>query len=76
MDWEVRLESQKTPNVVQLASNDMYPVINKNGEVEGMVELSRSHQQDMRRTRKILGLSAEYSFDDIIGSSSAIKKDN
>lgn len=74
LDWEVRLESQKTPNVVQLASNDMYPVINKNGEVEGMVELSRSHQQDMRRTRKILGLSAEYSFDDIIGSSSAIKK--
>lgn len=74
LDWEVKLESQQTPNVVQLASNDMYPVINKNGEVEGMVEISRSHQQNMKRTRKILGLSAEYSFDDIIGSSPAIRK--
>ncbi|WP_158220032.1 sigma-54-dependent Fis family transcriptional regulator [Tissierella sp. P1] len=74
LDWEVKLESQKTPNVVQLASNDMYPVIDKNGEVEGMVEISRSHQQNMKRTRKILGLSAEYSFDDIIGSSPSIRK--
>lgn len=74
LDWEIRLESKDTPNSAKLASNDMYPVINKNGEVEGMVELSRSHQQDMNRTRKILGLTAEYSFDDIIGSSSAIRE--
>lgn len=74
LDWEVRLESQATPNLAQIISNDMYPVINKNGKVEGMVEISRSHQQDMKRTRKILGLSAEYCFDDIIGPSSIMKK--
>lgn len=74
LDWEVRVESQILPNKAQLASNDMYPVINKNGKVEGMVELSRSHQQDMSRTRKILGLTAEYSFNDIIGTSPTIRE--
>lgn len=74
LDWEVRIESQAAPNVAQLVSNDMYPVINKKGEVEGMVELTHSRQQDMKRTKKIAGLSAEYSFDDIIGSSSVIRE--
>ena len=74
LDWEVRIESIDTPNKARLASNDMYPVINKNGEVEALVELARSHQQDMKRTRKILGLTAEYTFDDIIGSSPPIRE--
>jgi transcriptional regulator with PAS, ATPase and Fis domain len=74
LDWEVRIESKDMPNKARLASNDMYPVINQNGEVEAMVELARSHQQDMTRTRKIMGLSAEYSFDNIIGSSSTIRE--
>ncbi|SFM19085.1 Transcriptional regulator containing PAS, AAA-type ATPase, and DNA-binding Fis domains [Pelosinus propionicus DSM 13327] len=74
LDWEVRIESQATPNVAQIVSNDMYPVINKNGEVEGMVELTHSRHQDMKRAKKIVGLSAEYSFDDIIGSSPAIRE--
>lgn len=39
-----------------------------------MVELARSHQQDMKRARKIMGFTAEYSFDDIIGSSPVIRK--
>jgi len=72
LDWEVRLESQSTSGA-RLASNDMYPVLDMHGEVEGLVELARSHQQDMKRTRKILGLAAEYSFNDIIGSSHAIR---
>ncbi len=74
LDWEIRLESERAPNAVQRASNDMYPVINEKGEVEGMVELARSHQQDMKRTRKIMGLAAEYSFNDIIGASFAIRE--
>lgn len=73
LDWEVRLESSKKPNLIQLASNDMYPVINMKGDIEGMVEISRSRQQNMKRTRKILGLSAEYSFEDIIGDSPALR---
>ncbi|MCD8140920.1 MAG: sigma 54-interacting transcriptional regulator [Planctomycetaceae bacterium] len=74
LDWEVRIESKNAPDSARLASNDLYPVVGPNGEVEGMVELARSHQQEMKRTRKILGLAAEYSFDDIIGASPAIRK--
>lgn len=74
IDWEVRLEFASSPNSVQMASNDLYPVIGKTGAVEGMVELARSHSQDMTRTRKILGLTAEYTFDDILGSSRLIQE--
>ena len=73
LDWEVRIESGDAPNRTRLASNDMYPVLGKDGEIQGMAELARSHQQDMKRTRKILGLAAEYSFNDIIGTSPAIQ---
>lgn len=74
LDWEVRIESKANPNETKLISNDMYPVINEDGKVEGMVELSRSRQQDLKRTRKLIGLAAEYTFNDIIGSSSVIKE--
>lgn len=74
LDWEVRIELKNSRDTVFRASNDLYPVVNRNGEVEGMVELARSHQQDMKRTRKILGLAAEYTFDDIIGASPAMRK--
>ena len=73
LDCGVRLESQLDPGYVQLVDNDMYPVLDDQGDVSGMIEISRSHQQVMKRTRKIMGLSAEYSFKDIIGSSDAIK---
>jgi len=73
LDWEVRVESQATANA-WLASNDLYPVLNINGEVDGLVELARSRQQDMKRARKILGLAAEYHFDDIISSSPVVRE--
>ncbi len=39
-----------------------------------MVELTHSRQQDIKRTRKIMGFAAEYTFDDIVGTSKAIKE--
>ena len=69
LDWEVRLESTAFPNSAQLVSNDLYPILDTKGRVLGMVELMRSHQQEMTRTRKLAGLSAEYTFDHIIGQS-------
>ena len=50
-------------------SNDMYPIKDENGRVKGLVEITRSRQQDVKTARKIVGLSADYTFDDIIGSS-------
>lgn len=74
LDYGVKLVSQFDPGYAQLVDNDMYPVLGSQGDVAGMIEISRSHQQVMKRTRKIMGLTAEYNFKDIIGSSDAIQE--
>lgn len=74
LDWAVRMESQNSNERTQLVSNDMFPVLNEKGEVQGLVEISRSQQQEIKQTRRIMGLSAEYVFDDVVGNSKAIYK--
>ena len=74
IDWEVRIESTDGQKESKLVSNDMYPVVDETGKVTGMVELTHSRQQDIKRTRKIMGFAAEYTFDDIVGTSKAIKE--
>lgn len=72
IDWEVRIESENTGEQ-KLVSNDMYPVKDSDEKVIGLVELTHSRQQDIKRTRKIMGLAAEYTFSDIVGESRIIK---
>lgn len=74
IDWEVRIEPTDLQDESKLVSNDMYPVLDDVGNVKGMVELTHSRQQDIRRTRKIMGFAAEYTFDDIVGASKSIKE--
>lgn len=74
LDWEVRIESQGALAQAKLVSNDMYPVIDENNKVIGMVEITRSRQQELKQTRKLIGLAAEYNFTDIIGTSTAIRE--
>lgn len=74
IDWEVRIESADSQEESRLVSNDMYPVLDESGKVRGMVELTHSRQQDIKRTRKIMGFAAEYTFDDIVGASRSIKE--
>lgn len=74
LDWEVRMENKNNPGQGEIVSNDMYPIKGDNNEVKGMIEISRSRQQDIKRTRKIVGLAAEYTFDDIIGSSAIMRE--
>lgn len=74
IDWEVRIEYPDAPDHYKMVSNDMYPVLDSSGQVKGMVELTHSRQQDIKRTRKIMGFAAEYTFEDIIGTSKAIKE--
>ena len=68
IDWEVRVTSERGDTL--LVGNDMYPVRNTRGEISGMVEITHSRQQLLANARKLAGLSAEYSFKDIIGTSS------
>lgn len=74
LDCSVRVESKYDSNYVQFVDNDMYPILDESGGVIGMIEISRSHQQVMKRTRKIMGLAAEYNFKDILGYSPAIRE--
>lgn len=74
LDWEVRLEFPKSGEPSQLVSNDMYPTKDERGNVTGIVEITRSRQQDLTTARKIVGLAADYTFADIIGSSTQIQQ--
>lgn len=69
LDWEVEVVSAERPNEYQLASNDMYPFFDKNGDINGAVEISRSRHKQIAQLRNALGLTAEYTFDDILGES-------
>lgn len=73
LDWEVMIESQTSPSKAQVTSNNMYPIRNKSGKIEGMIEISSSHQMSLDKTKKLMGLTAEYTFDSIIGESPAIQ---
>ena len=74
IDWEVRVEYTKTGEAPQLISNDMYPIKDEQGDVTGMVEITHSRQRDLKTVRNIVGLSAEYTFADIVGSSSQMQQ--
>lgn len=74
IDWAVRIESKDDKNYLQIVSNDMYPIFDESDEVCGLVEISRSQQQEMRKIQKKVGLNAEYVFKDVIGESPSIKR--
>ena len=69
IDWEVEVASSTNPNDYMLASNDMYPLFDDKGKVSGVAEISRSRTTQIKQVQNALGLSADYTFDDIIGNS-------
>lgn len=71
-DWEFSIESQSSPNNAQLYSVNMYPILNKSSQVDGMIEVSSSHQVNLSKTKRMMGLNAEYTFDSILGKSPSI----
>lgn len=73
MNWEVRLDSFESHNSPLFISNDMYPLFDDNGKSMGMIEIARNRDQDMTLVKKIAGVNADYTFDDIMGSSSVMQ---
>lgn len=69
IDWEVEVTNTKDPGAYMIASNDMYPMFDKAGKVNGVAEISRSRNIKIKQARDTLGLQADYTFDDIIGNS-------
>ncbi len=74
INWEVRLDDKNKPGAQPLfVSNDMYPVLDKGGNVQGMIEISRYREEDIKLVRNVMGLAADYTFSNIIGDSPAIQ---
>lgn len=69
IDWEVEVKSKRNPNEYLFASNDIYPLHNSEGKISGVVEISRSRSKEIKQMQKTLGLTADYTFGDIIGES-------
>ena len=69
IDWEVEVASSEEPSGYMIASNDMYPMLDSKGNVSGVAEISRSRNTKIKQVRDTLGLTADYTFEDIIGSS-------
>ena len=68
-DCEIRVKRLTTKKPAQIILNDIYPVKDETGNILGVFEITRSRQQEIARARKMIGLSAEYTFDDIKGKS-------
>lgn len=73
LNWETRLDKNGTNQEPLFISNDMYPLFDKYGNVTGLIEISRHREQDINLIKKVIGLKANYVFDDILGSSGAIQ---
>lgn len=69
VNWEVEVIYTKAPKENILATNDIYPIFDKEGQVNGVVEIARLRNKKIREVRSALGLTADYTFDDIIGES-------
>lgn len=73
LDWEVKLYKEDAPEKVKMLVFDMYPIFDREGKIRGVIEASHSRHSDLRRVKKIMGFRAEYTFDSILGESTAIK---
>ncbi len=74
VDWEVVVGNENDSSQNMIASNDMYPLLDNNGKVRGVAEISRSRKTKIKQVSDTMGLTADYTFDDIIGNSIAINK--
>ncbi len=73
-DCEMRVKRLTSKKPAQLILNDIYPVKDEEGNIYGVFEITRSRQQDIARARKMIGLSAEYTFEDIKGKSRVMQE--
>lgn len=73
LDWEVCLERKDKDISPRFVSNDMYPLFDEYGNVKGLIEISRYREQDLKVVRNVMGLKADYTFNNILGSGPAIK---
>ncbi len=73
-DWEVKLYRKNDPHKAKMLIFDMYPLTDETGKIRGVVEIAHSMHSDLRKAKKMVGFSAQYTFDSILGESEAIHR--
>lgn len=72
LDWEIQINPNDLPGNANSIINNMYPIKDCAGNVEGLIEISSTQNINLNQTKKILGMSSDYTFDSIIGKSAAV----
>ena len=74
IDWEVKLYKKDDPQKSKMVLFDMYPILDDSGKIKGVVEVSHSRHSDIHKAKKMLGFTAQYTFENILGESEKIKE--
>lgn len=72
LDWEIQINPNDLPGNANSIINNMYPFKDEQGNIEGLIEISSMQNINLNQTKKILGMSSDYTFDSIIGKSAAL----
>lgn len=72
VDWEVKILKEDTDKS-HILSFDMFPLLDEQGRTRGVIEMSHSRNQELKRATKMMGFKAEFTFDSIIGESDIMK---
>ncbi|WP_419025055.1 sigma-54 interaction domain-containing protein [Emergencia sp.] len=74
LDWEVTVESRSNSADTLSVSNNMYPILTDDDEIDGVLEFLYLNKLNLNKVNKIIGHAAEYTFDSIIGESEGIRQ--
>lgn len=73
LNWEISVESEKSPSDALFIVNNLYPVKDHAGKVCSLIEIASSNSFNLNKTKKLMGLTADYNFDSILGESIPMK---
>ena len=73
LNWEISVESEQSPSDALFIVNNIYPVKDTIGKVRNLIEIASSNSFNLNQTKKLMGLTADYNFDSILGESIPMK---
>ena len=73
LNWEISVESEQSPSDALFIVNNIYPVKDTIGKVRNLIEIASSNSFNLNKTKKLMGLTADYNFDSILGESIPMK---
>lgn len=75
LGWQVEVIYPSEPNNSMIATNDIYPIFDRSQKnTIGIVEVCTLQKKRIKEIRDTLGLTAEYTFENVIGESKQLKE--